>query len=272
MNSRRTRTPAVAAVVLASLALACVAGPWVIPHEPNAVNLSAVHQGPSVAHPFGTDDLGRDILVRVLHGGRYSLLIGLLAAGLGTGLGTLVGAVAGYTGRWVDGLLMRVTDVAFAIPTLPLVILLASYVGSDPLSMAAVIGLLSWMSTARVVRGEVLSLRESNFVLAARTLGTGPVTILLRHLIPNVWAPVTVSGTLAVGYAILMESALSFLSLGIQPPTPTWGNLLMDAQASLATAPWLTLFPGLAIVITVLAVNFIGEGFRNAADPRRRSA
>jgi peptide/nickel transport system permease protein len=256
--------------VLAAVTLVCLVGPWIVPYEVDAVQLDAIRQAPSAAHLLGTDDLGRDILIRVLHGGRFSILIGVLAAVLGTGLGTLVGAVAGYAGGRVDNLLMRITDVAYAIPTLPLLIVLASYSGADPVSMALIIGILSWMATARVVRGEVLSLRETAFVEAARSLGAGPGRILWRHILPNTLGPIVVGATLAVGNAIVIESSMSFLGLGVQPPTPTWGNMLMDAQSSMTTTPWLTIFPGFAILLVVLAVNFLGDGLQDALDPRGR--
>jgi peptide/nickel transport system permease protein len=216
---------------------------------------------------MGTDDLGRDLLTRVLHGGRVSILIGLLAAFIGTAVGTAVGAAAGYWGGRLDGLLMRATDVAYSIPALPLLIVLSAYTGGAVGSMALIIGLLSWMATARVVRAEVLAIRERAYVEAARGLGATDARILLRHVLPNTLGPIVVGATLAVGNAIVIESSLSFLGLGVQPPTPTWGNMLMDAQSTMATKPWLTLFPGLAILAVVLAVNFIGDGLQDALDP-----
>lgn len=267
---RRHPMAAASVAILVGMTAVCLVGPWVVPWEPDQVQLDAIRSAPSLAHPFGTDDLGRDILVRVLHGGRFSILIGVLAAMLGTGLGTLVGGIAGYAGRRLDNLLMRVTDVAYAIPTLPLLIVLASYSGSDPIFMALIIGLLSWMTTARVVRGEVLALKETAFVEAARGLGAHPGRILWRHILPNALGPIVVGATLAVGNAIVVESSMSFLGLGVQPPTPTWGNMLMDAQASMATTPWLTVFPGVAILLVVLAVNFLGDGLQDALDPRGR--
>jgi len=256
--------------VLAAVTLVCLVGPWFVPYEADAVQLDAIRQPPSPAHLMGTDDLGRDILIRVLHGGRFSILIGVLAAVLGTGVGTLFGAVAGYAGGHIENVLMRITDVAYAIPTLPLLIVLASYTGADPVSMALIIGGLSWMTTARVVRGEVLSLKEMAFVEAARSLGAGPWRILTRHVLPNALGPIVVGATLAVGNAIVIESSMSFLGLGVQPPTPTWGNMLMDAQSSMTTTPWLTIFPGVAILAVVLAVNFLGDGLQDALDPRGR--
>lgn len=260
------------AVVLGILAVICVALPPLLPWEPETIRLDAVLAPPSAAHPLGTDDLGRDILTRLLHGGRISLLIGLVAGLSGTGIGLAVGGVAGYVGGRVDGLLMRTADAVRAIPALPLLMVLAAVVGSGPLSIAAVIGLSSWMETARVIRAEVLRLREMPFVEAARSVGARPARILGLHILPNTWGPLAVAATLAAGDAIIAESAISFLGLGVQPPTPTWGNMLMDAQASMARAPWLTVVPGLAILATVLAVNLLGDGLAELADPRRGGA
>lgn len=264
---RRHRAATMSLFLLGVLALACAAAPLLAPHPVDAIDLSSVRRPPSSDHWMGTDDLGRDLFARVLHGGRISLLIGILAAAVGTGVGSLVGGVAGYVGGRTDGVLMRLTDVAFSIPTLPLLVVLASMTPATATSMAVVVGLLTWMPIARVVRAEALSLRERNFVEAARSLGATPARILFGHVLPNAAGPIVVSGTLAVGNAILAESSLSFLGLGVQPPTPTWGNLLMDAQATLATAPWLAVFPGVAILATVLAVNFLGDGLQDALDP-----
>lgn len=269
---RRHTLAWVSIAVFALVGLACLAAPWIAPYAFDAIDLGSIREAPSPEHWMGTDDLGRDLFTRVLYGGRISILIGLLAAGLGTGFGTLVGALAGYFGGRTDGLLMRATDVAYAIPTLPLLIVLSSYTQADATSMALIIGLLSWMTTARVVRGEVLSLKQMPFVEAARSLGATHRRIISLHLLPNAVGPIVVGATLAVGNAIVLESSLSFLGLGVQPPTPTWGNLLQDAQATMATNPWLTLFPGLAILVIVLAVNFIGDGLQDALDPAGRTA
>ena len=262
----------VSLVVFAVIAAACLAAPIIAPYSFDAINLSGMRQAPSLHHLMGTDDLGRDLFTRVLYGGRISILIGILSAVLGTGLGTLVGALAGYYGGRIDSVLMRVTDVAYAIPTLPLLIVLASYTQAGVGSMAVIIGLLSWMGTARVVRGEVLSLRTAVFVEAARALGASTGRIISRHILPNAVGPIVVGATLAVGNAIIVESSLSFLGLGVQPPIPTWGNLLQDATSTMATNPWLTIFPGLAILIVVLAVNFLGDGLQDALDPTGRSS
>jgi peptide/nickel transport system permease protein len=260
----------VSLAVLAVVAAACAAAPLLAAHAYDAIDLSAIRRSPSWSHWMGTDDLGRDVFARVLWGGRISILIGLLAAVIGTGLGSLVGAVAGYAGGRTDNVLMRLTDVAFSIPTLPLLIVLASYTRAEAGSMALVIGLLSWMATARVVRGEVLAIRQMAYVEAARALGASHGRILLRHVLPNTAGPIVVSATLTVGNAVIVESSLSFLGFGVRPPTPTWGNMLMDAQATMATEPWLAVFPGAAILLVVLAVNFVGDGLQDALDPAGR--
>lgn len=269
---RRHKPAMVSLVVFVVIAVACLAAPVIAPYRFDAIDLGGMRQAPSLHHLMGTDDLGRDLFTRVLYGGRISILIGILSAVLGTGLGTLVGAVAGYYGGWVDAVLMRVTDVAYAIPTLPLLIVLASYTQAGAGSMALIIGLLSWMGTARVVRGEVLSLRTTQFVEAARAMGASTRRIIARHILPNAVGPIVVGATLAVGNAIIVESSLSFLGLGVGPPIPTWGNLLQDATSTMATNPWLTIFPGLAILVVVLAVNFLGDGLQDALDPTGRSS
>jgi peptide/nickel transport system permease protein len=268
---RRHKPAMVSLVVFVVIAAACLAAPVLAPYRFDAIDLSGMRQAPSLHHLMGTDDLGRDLFTRVLYGGRISILIGILSAVLGTGLGTLVGALAGYYGGRIDALLMRITDVAYAIPALPLLIVLASFAQAGVGAMAVIIGLLSWMGTARVVRGEVLSLRSAVFVEAARALGASSSRIIGRHILPNAVGPIVVGATLAVGNAIIIESSLSFLGLGVQPPIPTWGNLLEDAAGTMATNPWLTIFPGLAILVVVLAVNFLGDGLQDALDPSGRS-
>ena len=267
---RRHRLAVASLVALAATAAACVAAPLLAGYEFDAIDLDSIRAAPSLEHWMGTDDLGRDLFTRVLYGGRVSILIGVVAALIGTGLGALVGAVAGFYGRALDNLLMRFTDVVYSIPTLPLLIVLASYTAATAGSMALVIGLLSWMTTARVVRGEVLSIKEAAYVEAARSLGATNGRLIVRHILPNALGPIVVGATLTVGNAIIVESSLSFLGLGVQPPTPTWGNMLMDAQATMASKPWLTIFPGVAILVVVLAVNFLGDGLQDALDPTGR--
>jgi len=269
---RRHRVAVVSFGVVTVMILACALAPLLAPFEFDAIDLGAIREAPSSRHWMGTDDLGRDLFTRVLYGGRVSILIGVLSALIGTGLGSFVGSLAGYYGGRTDSVLMRLTDIAYSIPTLPLLIVLASYTQAAAGSMALIIGLLSWMGTARVVRGEVLTIKETAYVEAARSLGATHGRIILRHVLPNAVGPIVVGATLAVGNAIILESSLSFLGLGVQPPTPTWGNMLMDAQATMATKPWLTIFPGLAILLVVLSVNFIGDGLQDAVDPTGRGA
>jgi len=219
-------------------------------------------------HPLGTDELGRDALARVVHGGRISLAVGLASALVATVLGTLVGALSGFYRGLMDSALMRFTDIMLSIPLLPLVILLAGMLRPNVPFLIAIIGGLTWMGTARLVRSQFLALREREFVEAARALGVGGTRLIVRHILPNAIGPITVSATLAVGNSILLESALSFLGFGVQPPIPTWGNLLNNASPWLSVAPWLAIPPGLCIFTTVLSVNFVGDGLRDALEPR----
>lgn len=265
---RRHRLATISAVLVAGIGLLCLAAPLIAPYDFDQIDLGSIREAPSLSHLMGTDDLGRDLFSRILYGGRVSILIGLVAAVIGTGFGSLLGAIAGFYGGRVDDLLMRLTDVVYSIPTLPLLIVLASYTQAGAGSMAVAIGVLSWMATARVVRAEVLKIRAMEYVEAARSLGATNGRIILRHVLPNAVGPIVVGATLAVGNAIILESSLSFLGLGVQPPTPTWGNMLMDAQSTMATQPWLSVFPGLAILLVVLAVNFLGDGLQDALDPR----
>lgn len=256
--------------VLALMTAACAAAPLLAGYDFDAIDLGSIRAAPSLDHWMGTDDLGRDLFTRILYGGRVSILIGLFAAVLGTVVGSGIGAVAGFFGGWIDNVLMRFTDVVYSIPTLPLLIVLASYTAASAGSMALVIGLLSWMTTARVVRGEVLAIKEMAYIEAARSLGASNTRLITRHILPNAVGPIVVGATLTVGNAIIVESSLSFLGLGVQPPTPTWGNMLMDAQSTMATTPWLSIFPGVAILLVVLAVNFVGDGLQDALDPTAR--
>ena len=266
----RHRLAVVSMAVLGVMTVACAAAPLLAGYDFDVIDLASIREAPSLSHWMGTDDLGRDLFTRLLYGGRVSILIGVVSALIGTVLGSAVGALAGFYGGWVDNVLMRITDVVYSIPTLPLLIVLASYTAATAGSMALVIGLLSWMTTARVVRGEVLSIKEMAYVEAARSLGATHSRLILHHILPNAVGPIVVGATLTVGNAIIVESSLSFLGLGVQPPTPTWGNMLMDAQATMASSPWLTIFPGVAILLVVLAVNFIGDGLQDALDPTGR--
>lgn len=264
---RRHRAAMISAVVLAILTAMVFAAPLIAPYEFDAIDLPNKQQPPTWDHPLGTDDLGRDLYTRILYGGRISLTIGIFAALVSTLFGAFLGAVAGFYGGRIDNLVMRFTDIAIAIPSLPLLIVLSSYSNAAIPSMILIIALLSWMSTARVVRGAVHSVKTQEFIVAARMLGEHNRTIIWRHIIPNVAGPIIVGATLGVGGAIIIESSLSFLGLGILPPTPTWGNMLQDSQSTMASKPWLTIFPGLAILTTVLCINFLGEGLHDALDP-----
>lgn len=222
---------------------------------------------PSVAHWFGTDELGRDILARIAYGGRISLLVGLLAMFVAISAGTLLGALAGYFGGFVDGLIMRLTDVMLSIPGIFLIIALSVFMGPSMKTIILAIGFLNWMSVARIVRALFLILKQQDFVLAAHCLGIKDSRIMFRHILPNAMAPVMVAATLTVGSAILTETSVSYLGLGIQPPTPSWGNMLKNAQDLIWSAPWAAIFPGIMIFFTTLSINFMGDAIRDALDP-----
>jgi peptide/nickel transport system permease protein len=275
---RRHRLAVAGAVVFLLLVAATLVGPTVYRVPINAIDFHASMVPPSRAHPFGTNDLGQDMLARVLWGGRISIAVGVTAMLMSVTLGTLVGAVAGFFGRTVDMVLMRLTDVFLSLPQLPL-LLLVIYLFRDSLSHAfgpqlgifwlivVVIGGLNWMHTARLIRAEFLSIKEKEFVEAARSLGVGTVRQIFAHILPNALSPVIVSATLSVGTAIIAESTLSFLGLGFPPDVPTWGRLLYDSQNYLELAPHMALFPGLAICLAVLSINYVGDGLRDALDP-----
>ena len=238
------------------------------PYTFDQIDLYKRKAPPSWQHPMGTDELGHDVLTRLLYAGRISLAVGFIAAFTAAVLGTLVGATAGYFGGWPDNLLMRFTDIMFSIPDLPVLIVLARYMGGSVPGIIFVISVFAWMGPARLVRGELLRLRTMDFTDAARALGASDSRILFRHMIPNALAPVIVAATLTVGGAILSEAALSFLGIGIQPPTPSWGNMLQNAQDFIWNTPWLAVWPGAMIFLTVLCFNFLGDGLRDALDPR----
>ncbi|MBI4597303.1 MAG: ABC transporter permease [Candidatus Omnitrophica bacterium] len=257
-----TRAAVVGAVVLLVVFFVAVAAPWLAPCDPTHVNLSQALEPPSMAHWLGTDQLGRDVMSRLMWGARISLLVGVIAVSIAVVVGTLLGACAGFFGGWVDAVLMRLVDTMLSIPTVFLLLAVIALVGPSIELIMVVIGLTSWMGVARLVRAELLSLKEREFVLAARVLGASSARLLCRHLLPNAIAPVLVAATLGVGGAILTESALSFLGLGVQPPTPSWGNILNEGRIALGIAWWLTVCPGLCILVTVLAFNLLGEGIR----------
>jgi peptide/nickel transport system permease protein len=258
-------------VVFAALFTVAAVGPVLIDRDTAyRPNPRQMNQTPSVSHPMGTDEVGRDIFARIVYAGRISLSIGLLAALISVGIGTLVGSISGFYGGWIDTILMRFTDLLLAIPTIFLLIVLTVFFGPSVLTIIIVLGVLSWMRLARIVRATFLSLREKEFVEAARCIGASDRLIILRHILPNTVAPITVAATLTVGTAMLIEAAVSYLGLGVQPPTPSWGNMLYNAQSQIWIAPWISVFPGVMILITVLSINFVGDGLRDALDPRMK--
>jgi peptide/nickel transport system permease protein len=248
-----------AAAVLACLLLAATIGPAVAPRPPEQIDLAHMRQPPSAAHPFGTDDLGRDVLARVLAGARVSLAIGLLSAIVAGATGGAVGGIAGYAGGAADNVLMRCTDAMLAIPRLPLLMIAGALLEPSIPLLVALIGLAGWMETARVVRAEFRGLKPRGFVEGARAAGASHARIVLRHLLPNAAQALAVSMTLAVARGILLESALSFFGVGVRPPAASWGNMLYQAQATLTTEPWLAIAPGLFIVVTAAAVNALAS-------------
>jgi peptide/nickel transport system permease protein len=267
-------------VALLILALGTLLGPLVYAHRINDIDFAVALHGPSLAHPLGTDDMGQDLLARILYGGRVSIAVGLTAMLIAIVLGTVIGALAGYCGGAVDNVLMRLTDLFISLPQLPL-LLLVVYLFREPmrrlfnpelgifLLIVMVLGGLRWMQPARLVRAAFLSLKEKEFVEAAVALGTPPLRMILRHILPNALSPVIVAASLGVGSAILAESSLSFLGLGFPPDMPTWGRLLFDAKDYLDSAPHWALFPGTMIFLVVLSINYVGDGLRDALDARK---
>jgi len=287
---RRHKMALIGVVILGLLFVYSFGGAFLVPESyANHTDTSLRLQAPSAAHPFGTDPVGRDILARTVYGGQISLLIGLTAMLVEVISGILIGAAAGYFGGWVDAVLMRFTEAIFVIPQLFLLIVMSKYFGGkipnisvlgrtlsgSVIVVILIIGVTSWMYLARIVRAEFISLKEREFILAAKATGTPALQVIFGHILPNCMAPIIVSATLAVAGAILAESYISFLGLGVQPPTATWGNMLEAASSDFSrieNAPWFWAFPGLLIVLTVLSINFVGDGLRDALDPRSRAA
>jgi peptide/nickel transport system permease protein len=261
--------PAIAGLaMIAFVALLALASPIFAPYDPYAIETSTRGAPPSLAHPFGIDEVGRDMLSRVIYGTRVAMIVGLSATGISLVIGVLVGAMAGYFGGFVDALLMRIVDALTAFPLLVLLIAMAAALGPSLRNVVIIIGVTVWGQYARVVRAEVLSLREREFVTAARTVGASDARIIVRHILPNVLGPIIVLASLSVAGIILLESALSFLGLGTQPPTPSWGSMLAAGRTYILTYPHIAFFPGIAIVVTVLGFNLLGDGLRDALDPR----
>ncbi len=241
---------------------------WVAPYDPGQIDVQQVLIEPTWRHPFGTDSLGRDVLSRMIWGSRISLMVGFVAVGISTVIGIFLGAIAGYYGRWVDNLIMRFVDIMLCFPTFFLILAVIALLEPNIWNIMIVIGVTSWMGVARLVRAEFLSLKERDFAVAEKALGAKDFRIIFRHILPNALAPILVSATLGVAGAILTESALSFLGIGVQPPTPSWGNILTAGKDNIEIAWWLSLYPGCAILITVLGYNLLGEGIRDSIDPR----
>ncbi len=246
------------------------------PYDPEASDMSSRLQPPSLQHPMGTDQLGRDMLTRVLYGGRISIVVALMVVVITLIIGIPIGAAAGYFGGAIDNVLMRLTDVALTLPSLLVLILLSAIMRevelplfdrNSVITIALVIGLLSWMTAARLLRAEYLTIRELEFIEAAHAMGASNFRVIVRHILPNAISPIIVQSTLMLGFAIMIESGLSFLGFGIQPPTPSWGNLLSNAQQHMTRHPWLAIFPGIMIFLTVISINYIGDALRDAMDP-----
>lgn len=258
-------------IIIVTAFLLAMLAPWIAPYDPDDINVKAILLAPSSHHWMGTDGLGRDVLSRMLFGGQISLLVGLVAVGISTSIGIVLGALAGYYRGWVDTLIMRLVDVMLSIPSFFLILAVIAFLTPSIINIMIVIGLTSWMGVTRLVRAEFLSLGEREFVQASRTLGAKDARLILKHLLPNSLTPIIVSAVLGVAGAVLMESGLSFLGLGVQAPQASWGNILTDGKEYIQFAWWLSLFPGLAILITVLGYNLLGEGLRDALDPKSGS-
>jgi peptide/nickel transport system permease protein len=265
---KQNRLAMIGLAVILVLTAAALLAPWLCPQDPNVQDLTQRLQGPSARHWMGTDDLGRDVLARLWSGTRVSLSVGFVAVGISIMVGTWLGLLAGFRGGWLDTLIMRLVDVMLSIPTLFLILAVLALLGPSIYNVMIVIGLTSWPGLTRLVRAEVLSVREREYIQAARLAGVPTVRLLFIHILPNVVAPILVSATLGVGGAILTESGLSFLGLGVQLPMASWGNILSIGRDYLHIAWWLSVFPALAILITVLAFNLLGEGLRDILDPR----
>jgi peptide/nickel transport system permease protein len=265
---KRNRLAVAGLMIVLVLFVIAVLAPVLSPFNPNDIDREYVLEPPGKEHPLGTDDLGRDVLARMIYGSRISLAVGFVAVGIATVIGMILGALSGYYSGWTDRVIMRFIDIMLSIPTFFLILAVIAFIGPSIWNIMIVIGLTSWMGVARLVRAEFLSLKEREFVLAARALGAGDLRIIFNHIMINSMAPVFVSAVLGIAAAILVESALSFLGIGVQPPTPSWGNILTLGKDNIEIAWWLSVFPGLAILITVLGYNLLGEGLRDAMDPR----
>jgi peptide/nickel transport system permease protein len=266
----RHRLAIVGLVILAIMIVLAVLAPWIAPYDPTKLDLRALKQPPSLAHPFGTDTVGYDVFSRFVWGARTSLIVGFGAVAVSVTIGTTLGVLSGYYGGWIDAVISRVIEVLLSLPALLLVAIFVSVIGPSLQSVIIVIALLTWPQIARLVRGQYLVLRESEFITAARVIGAGDRKIMFRHLLPNVLGPLTVAATFYMAMAILLEASLSFLGLGVKPPAPSWGNMVSLATNPnvLQNMPWVWVPAALAIALVVLAINFVGDGLRDAVDPR----
>ena len=268
---RRNRLAISGAMIVLLLFFFAALAPYISPYDPGYINTQNALQSPSGDHLLGTDQLGRDVLSRMIWGARISLLVGFVAVGIAIGIGTFLGALAGFYGKWVDNVIMRFVDIMLCFPTFFLILAVIAILEPSIWNIMIVIGITSWMGVTRLVRAEFLSLKERDFVKAARATGAKNPRIIFLHILPNALSPIWVSATLGVAAAILTESALSFLGIGVQPPTPSWGNILTAGKDNIEIAWWLSLYPGLAILITVMGYNLLGEGIRDAIDPRLKT-
>ena len=268
LRLRRAKLAIVGLVVIALMTLAAVFAGLIAPYGQNEIDLFSITAAPSSLHWLGTDELGRDELSRLIYGGRVSLLVGVAAALLSTAIGIVVGALAGYYGGWIDTVLMRLVDLMLAFPAIFLLLIIFSIRGSSVASVILFLGFFGWMWLARIIRGEFMALKEREFVEAARAIGVPDGRLIVRHLLPNVLAAIIVTTTLSIAYNMLAEATLSFLGLGVPPGTPTWGNMLNAARTNFTTHPILAIAPGLTLTFAVLAINFVGDGLRDAFDPR----
>ncbi len=269
---RQHRLAVISSVVFLIVVLTAVFADVIAPYDPYYIDPTVFDQAPTPAHPLGTDRVGRDVLSRLIYGGRVSLSVGVVAVSIYMVIGTMLGALAGYYGGWVDGVISRLVDIVLSFPTLMLILVLVSLLGPGLRNIMLVLGLLGWPQVARIVRGEFLRLRVQDFILAAEVVGATNRRIIVRHILPNAMGPMLVAATFGVANAILSESALSFLGLGVQPPTASWGQMLNEAQSLtiLESKPWLWVPPGMMILISVLSINFIGDSLRDALDPQLR--
>ncbi len=259
----------VGAVMVLTIVLLALFAPWIAPYDPADIDVSVILMPPSWQHWCGTDTLGRDIFSRMLYGARVSLAVGFVAVGISLALGLMFGALAGFFGGRIDAILMRMTDMVLCFPTFFLILAVIAFLEPSIWNIMIVIGLTSWMGVARLVRAEFLSLRQREFILSAQSLGVPPMRLMWRYLLPNAMGPILVSAVLGIAGAVLVESGLSFLGLGVQPPDASWGNILTEGKDTIQIAWWLSAFPGMAILITVLAYNLLGEGLRDYFDPKQ---